>query len=84
MIRRKRAKLARTPSAMARSLERYLRWRATLPTQATTVSGAAEVMDSTPAWYSSRKGARPTKSAMTEARGLARQSAVSVSTAWVW
>ena len=52
--------------------------------QATTVSGTAEVTESTPDLYISRKGARPSKSAMTEARGRDRHSAESVVKAWTW
>lgn len=84
MIRRRRAKLVRMPSAMACSLDMYLRCRAVDRMQATTVSATAEVTDTTPALYISRSGARPSKSAMTEARGRERHSADRVAREFTW
>jgi len=84
MIRRKRAKLARIPSVMACSLAMNLRCRAADSMHATMVSGTDEVTESTPDLYISRKGARPSKSAMTAARGRERHNAESVVKAWTW
>jgi hypothetical protein len=72
------------PSVMACSFDMYLRCRATDCMHATMVSGVVDVTDSTPDWYISRSGARPSNSAITEARGRERQSAANVVNACTW